>query len=135
VLREGDLRVTSIAVDHGDAPAVAYRIEHAGRAAVFSGDLASKNGNLARLAANADLLIYDTSVLDPPGSEKPLYDRHTPPRRIGEVARAAHVKTLLLSHIPPGVDRARDEVLRSVREAYAGDVRFAEDCMSVDLMR
>ncbi len=135
VLREGDLRVTSIAVDHGEAPAVAYRIEHAGHAAVFSGDLASKNDNLARLAADADVVVYDTSVLDPPGSEKPLYDLHTPPRRIGEVASAARTKMLVLSHIPPGVDGARDAVLRSVREAYAGEVRFAEDCMTVDVTR
>ena len=66
VLREGDLHVTSIAVDHDDVPAVAFRIEHAGHALVVSGDLASKNDNLAHLAAGADLLVYDTAVVDPP---------------------------------------------------------------------
>jgi ribonuclease BN (tRNA processing enzyme) len=125
--------VTSIAVDHDDAPAVAFRIEHAGRALVVSGDLASKNDNLARLAAGADLLVYDASVLDPPGSPRSLYALHTPPRRIGEIAAAARVKSLLLSHIPPSVQQAKDEVLRSVHVDFAGETRMAEDCMRVDL--
>jgi ribonuclease BN (tRNA processing enzyme) len=133
ILREGDLVVTSIAVDHDDVPAVAYRIAYQGHAVVVSGDLASKNDNLIHLAESADLLVYDTAVLDPPGSPAKLYDLHTTPKRIGEVAAAAHVKSLLLSHIPPAVDQAREEVLRSVRARYAGHLTFATDCMRFDL--
>ena len=131
--REGDLRITSIAVDHDDVPAVAYRIEHAGHAVVVSGDLASKNDNLTRLAAGADLLVYDTAVKDPPGSPKKLYDLHTAPHRIGEVAAAAGVKALLLSHVPPDVEKAKESVLQSVKATYGGRVSFAEDCLRVDL--
>ncbi len=133
VLRDGDLRVTSTAVDHDDVPAVAFRVAYAGRAIVVSGDLASKNDNLTRLAEGADLLVYDTAVLDPPGSPDKLYDLHTPPSRIGEVAASAHVKSLLLSHLPPPVEKAEDAVLRSVRTAFAGPARFATDCMRVDM--
>jgi ribonuclease BN (tRNA processing enzyme) len=135
VLRDADLRVTSVAVDHGDDPAVAYRIEHAGHALVVSGDLASKNDNLVHLAEGADLLVYDTSVLDPPASPPMLYDLHTSPRRIGEVASEARVKSLLLSHIPVGVEKAENAVLRSVTARYTGPTRFASDCLRVDLAR
>jgi ribonuclease BN (tRNA processing enzyme) len=133
VLRERDLRVTSIAVDHGPVPAVAFRIDYAGHALVVSGDLASKNDNLARLAAGADVLVYDTAVLDPPGSLKGLYDLHTAPRRIGEIASAARVKSLVLSHIPPSVEKATEAVLRSVKTSYGGNVAFATDGMRIDL--
>jgi len=135
VLREADLRVTSVAVDHGDVPAVAFRIEHAGHAVVVSGDLASKNDNLARLAAGADVLVYDTTVLDPPASPPVLYDLHTAPRRIGEVAAAARVKSLLLGHVTLAVERSADAVLRSVHASYAGPTRLASDCLRVDLGR
>ena len=134
LLHEGDLRVTSIAVDHGDAPAVAFRVEHAGHALVVSGDLASKNDNLVRLAAGADLLVYDTAVVDPPGSPKTLYDLHTAPHRIGEVAAAARVKVLVMSHLTPQVEQARPQVLESVGASFKGETRFAEDCMQIDLM-
>jgi ribonuclease BN (tRNA processing enzyme) len=135
VLRDADFRVTSVAVDHGDAPAVAFRVEHAGHAVVVSGDLASKNDNLARLAEGADLLVYDTSVLDPPGSPPKLYDLHTAPKRIGEVAAMAHVKSLVVSHIPPSVEKSEDAVLRSIRASYQGPTRFASDCLRIDLAK
>lgn len=133
LIRDADVRVTSIAVDHDDVPAVAYRVEHAGHAVVVSGDLASKNDNLIELARGADLLVYDTSVRDPPASAAGLYALHTPPARIGEVARAAHVGALLLGHLPPPVDAARGEVLHSAHARYSGPVRFAADCMRVDI--
>jgi ribonuclease BN (tRNA processing enzyme) len=83
----------------------------------------------------ADLLVYDATVLDPPASPKPLYALHTPPRRIGEIAAAARVKSLLLSHLTPSVVRAKDQVLESVRAAYAGKTWMAEDCMRIDLTK
>ena len=133
VLQDGDLRVTSVAVDHDDVPAVAFRVEHAGHAVVVSGDLASQNDNLAVLAKGADLLVYDTAVVDPPGSPAKLYDLHTAPSRIGEIAAKAKVRSLLLSHIPPAVEKARGDVLASVSTAFRGPTRFAEDCLRVDL--
>lgn len=135
VLRDVDLHVTSIAVDHDDVPAVAFRIEHAGRAVVVSGDLASKNDNLARLAEGAELLVYDATVLDPPASPPVLYELHTAPKRIGEVAAKARVKSLLLSHVTLDVQRSDDVVLRSVRTSYAGPARLASDCLRIDLTK
>ena len=135
IVRDGDMHVTSIAVDHDDVPAVAFRIEHAGHVVVVSGDLASKNDNLARLAEGADLLVYDTAVLDPPASPSKLYDLHTPPKRIGEIAAKARVRSLLLSHVAPSVEHARDSVLRSIGASYAGPTRFANDCLRIDLAK
>ena len=135
VVRDADFRVTSLPVDHGDAPAVAFRIEHAGHAIVVSGDLASKNDNLAHLAEGADLLVYDTAVLDPPGDPPQLYDLHTAPKRIGEVAAEARVKSLLLGHITFEVEKSEDAVLRSVRANYPGPTRFASDCMRIDVAK
>lgn len=135
VFREGDLRITSIAVDHANVPAVAFRIEHSGHAVVISGDLASKNDNLVHLAEGADLLVYDTAVLDPPGSPPPQYNLHTTPERIGEVAAKARIKSLLLSHIPPFVDKAKEEVRRSISQSYSGPTQFASDCLRIQIGR
>jgi ribonuclease BN (tRNA processing enzyme) len=135
VLRDADLRVTSIAVDHDDVPAVAFRVEHAGHALVVSGDLASRNDNLARLAEGADLLVYDAAVLDPPGSPAKLYDLHTAPVRIGVSAAKAHVRSLLLSHLSPSVEKSRESVLHSIGASYPGPVRLASDCLRIDVSK
>lgn len=123
--------ISAVTVDHGEVPALAYRLDRAGRSFVISGDLASRRGHLSELALGADVLVYDTAVLDPPGSPENLYELHTPPTRIGELAALAGAKVLVLGHIPPAVDTNRDEVLTSVRRSFKGDVRFAEDCMHV----
>jgi len=134
ILREGDLRIRSVATNHGEAPSVAYRIDGPGWSIAFSGDLdPSGLPNLTRLATGVDLLVFNCAVLDPPGSPRELYTRHTAPRQIGEVARAAGARRLVLTHIPPLVDKASREVLASVGAAYAGPVDLAADRMRVPL--
>ncbi len=98
---------------HGDAPAVAYRIEHAGRSVVLAGDV-DPSGLLSveELTSGADLLVISCAVLDPAESPPGLYQRHSPPSAIGAMAARAHVKALLCTHLPPAVD-AKTEVLRA----------------------
>ena len=124
--------VEEIATHHGDCPSVAYRIAYKGSVVVFSGDMdASALPNLVQLAKNADLLIFNCAVLDPPGSPEQLYDLHTPPRKIGEAARASGVKSLLLSHTAPDVEGSKVSVRRSIRASYAGPIAFATDRLRV----
>ncbi len=128
---EEGLKVTSIAVDHGAAPTVAYRIDYGEHSVVVSGDLTSRHERITELARGADVLVYHAAVRDPPGSPPPLYELHTPPRKIGEVAAEAGVKQLILSHIGLATERHEDEVRDSVRAAFRGELRFARDCMRV----
>jgi len=128
VVDQDGLVIEEIATHHDDCPSVAYRIAYKGRAVVFSGDMdASALPNLVRLARDADLLVFNCAVLDPPGSPARLYSLHTPPRRIGEAARDAGVKSLLLSHLAPDVERREEAVRESIRASFAGPVTFAHD--------
>jgi ribonuclease BN (tRNA processing enzyme) len=128
IMDDDGLVVEEIATHHGDCPSVAYRISNKGVVAVFSGDMdASALPNLVQLAKNADLLIFNCAVLDPPESPSQLYDLHTPPRRIGQAARDSGVRSLLLSHPAPDVEGQQDAVRKSVRASFAGPVAFATD--------
>jgi ribonuclease BN (tRNA processing enzyme) len=130
ILRQGDLVISAIAGHHGDAPAVIYRIDYAGKSITFSGDIDAKGLlGLRSIAKGSDLLVFNSVVLDPPDSPPVLYTLHTAPRAIGEAANAAGARSLLLSHLSPATDGARDAVLESIRRSYAGPVRFAEDGM------
>ena len=132
IVDRGGLVVEEIATHHGDCPSVAYRISYKGVVVVFSGDMdASALPNLVRLARNADLLIFNCAVLDPPGSPSQLYDLHTPPKKIGEAARESGVKSLLLSHLAPDVEGQEDAVRKSIRASFAGPVEFASDKLRV----
>jgi ribonuclease BN (tRNA processing enzyme) len=128
IVDDDGLIVEEIATHHGDCPSVAYRISYKDVVVVFSGDMdASALPNLVQLAKNADLLIFNCAVLDPPGSPPQLYDFHTPPRKIGQAARDSGVKSLLLSHLAPDVEGQQDAVRKSIRASFAGPVAFATD--------
>ncbi len=127
-----DISLRAQAIHHGDTPAVAFRIGVGRQSVVFSGDVdPSGLASLAQLAEGADLLVVSCAVLDPPQSPAALYSRHSPPKRLGETAAAAHVGALLLTHLPPAVFSQKAEVLASVRRAFSGPVTFAEDGLRV----
>src|SRR5271154_4870631 len=136
IVDEGGLVVEEIATHHGDCPSVAYRIAYHGSVVVFSGDMdASALPNLVQLAKDADLLIFNCAVLDPPESPSQLYELHTPPRTIGEAAHQSGVKSLLLSHLAPDVEGKKDEVRKSIARSYNGPVTFATDRLRVPVAK
>jgi ribonuclease BN (tRNA processing enzyme) len=86
---------------------------------------------LRTIARGAQLLIFNSVVLDPPGSPAVLYTLHSPPLAIGQLAQASGVHGLLLSHLSPSVEEQSGAVLKSIRQSYAGPVTFAKDGMRV----
>ncbi|MDT8383485.1 MAG: MBL fold metallo-hydrolase [Gammaproteobacteria bacterium] len=127
VLDEGGLTVTAMPVKHATVPAVAYRIEYKGKSIVYSGDTNSESGNMAAIASNADLLIYDTAIMDSHPNPAML-QLHTTPSRMGQVAAEAMAKKLVLSHITPNTENSLQEVKRLVRaQGYQGEIKVASD--------
>ena len=132
LLYKDGLRITAIATHHDDCPSVAYRVDYKNESIAFSGDMdASALPNLIRLAKGCSLLVFHCAVLDPPNSPALLYTLHTAPKHIGEAARDAQVKFLLLSHTAPDVEGASRSVLESIKASYNGPVSFAHDKMRV----
>jgi ribonuclease BN (tRNA processing enzyme) len=131
-LKEDGLLISAIAGHHGDAPAIIYRVNHAGKSVTFSGDIDAQGlPALRTIAKDSDLLVFNSVVLDPPGSPAILYTLHTPPRLIGELARDAGVHSLLLSHISPAVEENQGAVLESIQRSYHGPMSLAADRMRV----
>ncbi|MEP6876052.1 MAG: MBL fold metallo-hydrolase [Burkholderiales bacterium] len=132
VYADGDLVVSAIAGHHRDAPAVIYRIDHAGKSITFSGDIDAEGlPDLRRIARGTSLLVFNSVVLDPPGSPAILYTLHTPPKAIGEVADEARADKLLLSHLSPMIDKSQEVVLTSIARSYKGLVVFAADGLTI----
>lgn len=132
LFKRNNLVVSAIAGHHGDAPAVIYRIDYGGKSVTFSGDIdAAGLANLRSIAGGSDLLVFNSVVLDPPGSPPVLYTLHTPPQAIGELAHETGVKRLLLSHLSPATEEMHDAVLKSIAKNFDGPVTMAEDGMRV----
>lgn len=130
IYREPTVTISAVAGHHGDAPAVIYRVDHAGKSITFSGDIDAKGlPGLRAIATATDLLVFNCVVLDPPDSAPVLYTLHTPPREIAVVAQEAGVHRLLLSHLSPATLEMHEAVLESIHHVYKGPVVQAEDGM------
>lgn len=119
VLEEDELKVTAIRVDHGPVkPAVGYRFDYKGRSVVLSGDT-SKSAALIAASKSADLLVHEalqprlvkmmTAGLAAKGQKnlaqitRDILNYHTTPEEAADVAKAAGVRELVLSHIVPSI--------------------------------
>ena len=119
--------ISSIAVKHGPVPAVAFRIDYKGQSIVYSGDTNSETDNMITLAQGADVLIYDTAIMDNPANPVML-QLHTTPTRLGQVAAAAGVHTLVLSHITPDTEGKFSEIKKIIRaQGFKGEIEVAQD--------
>ena len=132
IYNEGGVVISAIAGHHRDAPAVIYRIDHAGKSITFSGDIdADGLPGLRRIARDTDLLVFNSVVLDPPGSPPVLYTLHTPPKTIGEIADESRARRLLLAHLSPTIENARTAVEASIAQRYKGLAGFASDGLRI----
>lgn len=127
ILDDGGLKVTAFEVDHAPVkPAVGYRFDYQGRSVVFSGDT-TKWPNVVKWAAGADVLVHEAQsqkmrkilvqAAQASGDKaliKILEDietYHASPREAAEVANAAGVGLVVLSHITPPIPTALVEPL------------------------
>ncbi len=118
-LRFGSLNMATTLLRHY-VPSYAMEITGKQRL-VYSADC-GPDPNLAKVARNADLFVCEATWLK---HEAPANERgHLTAREAGEVARAAGVHRLLLTHVLPGDDALG--ILRTAREAFGGEVSLAE---------
>jgi ribonuclease BN (tRNA processing enzyme) len=125
VFRSGGLAASAVHVVHGAVPALAWRVEVGGKAIVFSGDTNGEGEGLVRLAMNADLFIAHNAV--PEGVVGIERNLHMPPSVIGQIAKDAQVKNLVLSHRMLRTLGKEDQTQSEIRKRYSGPIEFAND--------
>ena len=147
IYRDDNVVVTGFTVSHGAAkPAYGYRFDTGDRSIVFSGDT-GPHENVVTAAKGADILVHEVvsvAAIDAmiaavsPGNaalREHLLSNHTTPEQAGEVATAAGVHTLVLSHFGgtghPEFDRP--EVWEAlVRRTWDGHLLVGEDLMIIE---
>jgi ribonuclease BN (tRNA processing enzyme) len=134
VVADDNVAVTATLVSHYDVyPAFAFRfdIKKPAVSVTFSGDT-TKNDNLIALAQGTDILVHEAEFsLDdaywhnrfPPGY---LQSSHTSAEQVGEIAAAAKVKHVILSHYQPP-DLPDSEWLDEIKKNYPGTATVAKD--------
>ena len=144
VMSDEHVRVTSAMVLHPPIKlAFAYRFDTPDRSIVISGDTRPVE-SLIHLARNADVLVHEAmlpnrvseSVRALPNRDalaRSIISHHTSAEQAGQVAAAAGVKMLVLSHLIPAEDPdvPDAEWLAAARRHYAGPIIIGRDFMEI----
>ncbi len=105
---------------------LAFRIDDAGgNRFVYSGDTDICEG-LKTFAADADLMVCESAMPD-----EMKIDGHLTPSLAGQIAQAAGVKCLILTHFYPECETV--DIEKQCRSAYNGRILLARDLMTVPL--
>lgn len=118
-------KISAIPVHHGAIPALAWRVDIAGKSIVFSGDMNGDYQSLPLLAKNADILIAHNAVEETASGV--ARNLHMPPSIIGQIANLAQVKQLILSHRMHRTLGKEQQSLSMIRKYYKNQVQFAND--------
>jgi len=139
-----DWNVRSEQVEHGHAlgmtheewPCFGYRIEAEGKVLAISGDTVDCDGVRA-LATGADLLVQccylaeaEIDTLDKRVLSDHVLASATQANRI---AKAAHAKKMILTHLAPKNDAMLAAVLAEAEDGLVGQVVVGADMMSFDI--
>lgn len=126
VYRDANVTVTAFAVKHGSwDQAFGYRFDTADRRVVISGDTAPSE-EVVQACDECDLLLHE--VYNPHGEklQKEPHEKeyfrtfHTSPEELGEIARRARPKKLVLYH-QVWMRLPEEDLLEQMKKAYAGE--------------
>jgi len=126
-----DLTVTSIPVNHGIVPALAYRVDIDGKSIVLSGDTTAQGTHLEEISKDADILVAHHAVSQEACIGATML--HMTPRRIAQIVSTSKPKTLLLSHRMKRTFGSEEQSTRIIQSNYAGKIIWAEDLMEIKI--
>lgn len=147
IYEDENLRATVFEVQHGAVkPAYGFRFDTVDLSVVFSGDT-SPHENVVSAAKGADVLVHEVisvpaidamiAAVSPGNTElrDHLLGDHSTPEQVGEIASAAGVQTLVLTHFGgtghPQFDRP--EVWEAaVRKTWSGELIVGEDLLVIE---
>jgi ribonuclease Z len=144
VYNRNGVRVSAFEVDHGQVikPAFGYRIEHAGRVVVISGDTRFCE-NLINFSSGTDVLIHEVAaareeLLNRSAAMRRIIAHHTSPVEAGEVFARVNPRLAVYSHIvllsdPTVAEITIQELIALTRKTYGGPLEVGEDLMTIEV--
>lgn len=141
VFDSGGVKVTAFRVNHAHIPAYGFRVDHAGKSVVISGDT-SATPNLAAYGAGADVVLLEvvspamSGALEaayPPKMIEMILRLHLTPEQAGEVFTDISPALGVYYHTVTGC--ASDAgLLAATGRVYPGRVEVSRDLMQVRIL-
>ena len=138
VWREGYGVVQATGVPHGDVPTIGYRVDLGDSSIAFASDQNGSDPSFIDFIAGVDVLVIHMS-----GTEEStgiIADLHAKPSVWGQMATAADVGQVVISHIStasaandPFLPEVLNTSLAILRDNYSGPLTVGEDLMCIEV--
>lgn len=125
IYKDDIFTVTALGVPHSIVPALAYRFDTPHGSVVISSDQSGKNANFIQFSKDADMLVMPMAI--PEDSSEMDKTLHAPPSVLGNIAKTAEVKSLILTHFMGPTARFMQENIDVIQKGYKGPVFAARD--------
>ena len=131
VWQQDNITVTAMGVPHGDVPTLGYRIKVGDLSIGFTSDQKGSNPIFVDFIRGVDSLVIHMAANE--NATGFIADLHATPSVWGQMAEAANVGQVVVSHISSSDPDQLQENLQILADNYSGDILVAEDMMCVDL--
>jgi ribonuclease Z len=126
----------ALGMTHEEWPCFGYRINAEGKVLAISGDTVDCDGVRA-LASRADLLVQCCYLAEAEidNADKRVLSDHVlaSAMQANRIAKAAHIKKMVLTHLAPKSDAMLAAVLTEAEEGLAAEVVVGADLMSFEI--
>jgi len=125
IYKQGEISISAVSVHHGPIPTMAYRVNVGKKSITFSGDMNGDYHTLEKLGKTTDILVMHNAV--PKDASGVAAKLHMTPLTIGEIAKKAEAKSVVISHRMLRTLGKEKETNCEIRRNYEGDVDYAND--------
>lgn len=123
--RRGEIRLSAVGTDHGNQPALAWRVDVDGIGITFTGSTANRRQLVNDLAADSVILVANHAI--PENARGFAREQFMTPSEIGKLAAEADVNRVVLTHRTPRTRGRETESRDEIRHHFRGSVVFASD--------
>jgi ribonuclease BN (tRNA processing enzyme) len=126
-----NLTLAATPVQHGDIPAVAWRVDGRRRSVTVAGSFSGERAGFAAFAQNSDALIVHHAIQEAArGAVRDLYVR---PSQIGRFAQQVQPRVLLLTYRTLRTRPFQTQTLDTIATAFTGRTTLANDLQCLGL--
>ena len=119
------LKLSAIPVNHGEVPAIAWRVDIGDMSIVFTGDFNNQKNVIPEFAKGVDALVATHAIPEiSRGTQRQL---HALPSQLGRIASQANARMLILGHRMNRTKGRETASREKIEEHYDGTVLFAND--------
>ena len=119
------MRLSTVPVNHGPIPAIAWRVDLGEQSVVFTGDFNNRKNLIPEFAKDTDALVVSHTI--PEVARGAARDIHVLPSQIGRIAKQANARMVILGQRMNRTRGRESQTREAIEPNYSGSLIYSND--------